>query len=178
MLATINNILIIYYSRFFWKNRLAFTIIFVKLFQVNFKSTCFHVTTWSKYILHVLHGHPSGTHLLILNVKALKDSSSFISFDAKSHILGCRFSALSDKIYLPSLKRIVITKVICTHFSAFIISNAMLFLTLNISVSRACLFLLWIETNLSFSTATEMKMKWIIELNYFIIKISAMKHPD
>ena len=38
----------------------------------------------------LLHGHPSWTHLLILNLKALKDSDSFISLGAKSHIYGPR----------------------------------------------------------------------------------------
>ena len=35
-------------------------------------------------------GHLSGTHLLIVNFKALRDSDSFISLDTKSHILGSR----------------------------------------------------------------------------------------
>ena len=31
------------------------------------------------YILHILHEHPSGTHLSIFNLKAMRDSDSFIS---------------------------------------------------------------------------------------------------
>ena len=81
---------------------------------------------------------------LNLNLKALRDSDSFISLGSKSHIFGSRFSAMPDRIYSPSLKRSVIKKVIRTYFwskSSFIISEAILFLTLNISVARACVFL-------------------------------------
>ena len=63
---------------------------------------------------------------------------------------------------LPSFKQLVITKVIWTH--SFIISGAILFLTLNISVARACIFLWWIETELSFSTGLEMKMSYHCKL--------------
>ena len=53
------------------------------------KKLAFYVTinpTCPRYILHILHGHPSGTHLLILNLKPLRDSDSFISLGTKSHI--------------------------------------------------------------------------------------------
>ena len=48
---------------------------------ISLKTNFFYVIinpTCSKYILHILHGHPSGTHLLILDLKALRDSDSFI----------------------------------------------------------------------------------------------------
>ena len=38
----------------------------------------------------ILHGHPSETHLLILNLKALRDSNCFISFGTKLHVFGPR----------------------------------------------------------------------------------------
>ena len=44
--------------------------------------------TCPRYILHVLHGNPSGTHLFILHLKALRDSDSFISLGIKSQIFG------------------------------------------------------------------------------------------
>ena len=34
--------------------------------------------SYARYILHCLHGHYSGTHILILNLKALKDLGFFI----------------------------------------------------------------------------------------------------
>ena len=43
-----------------------------------------------RYILHILHGHPSGTHLLILNLNALRDSDSLVSMGTKSQIFGPR----------------------------------------------------------------------------------------
>ena len=57
------------------------------------KKLVFYVTinpTCPIYILHTLHGHPSGTHLLILNFKPLRDSDSFILLGTKSHIFGPR----------------------------------------------------------------------------------------
>ena len=45
------------------------------------RKTSFYVIinpTCPIYILHILHGHPSGTHLWILNLKSLKDSESCI----------------------------------------------------------------------------------------------------
>ena len=47
-------------------------------------------STCPKYVLHILHGHTSGIHLLILNLKALTDSDFFISLNTKSHIFGPR----------------------------------------------------------------------------------------
>ena len=46
--------------------------------------------TCPRYILHILHGHHSGTHLLISNLKPLRDSDSFISLGTKSHVFGPR----------------------------------------------------------------------------------------
>ena len=46
--------------------------------------------TCQRYILHNLHGHPSGTHLLILNFKALRDSDSFISLGPNPVAFGPR----------------------------------------------------------------------------------------
>ena len=46
--------------------------------------------TCPRYILHILHGHLSGTPPLILNLKALTDSDCFISLGTKSHIFGHR----------------------------------------------------------------------------------------
>ena len=53
-------------------------------FYVTINPTC------PRYILYILHGHPSGTHLLILNLKPLRDSDSFISLGTKSRIFGPR----------------------------------------------------------------------------------------
>ena len=50
------------------------------IFYVIINPTC------PRYILYILHGHPSGIRLLILNLKALRDSDSFISLGTKSHI--------------------------------------------------------------------------------------------
>ena len=41
-------------------------------------------------ILHILHGHPSGTHRLIWNSNALSYSDYFISLGTTSHIIGPR----------------------------------------------------------------------------------------
>ena len=51
-----------------------------QFFYVIINSTC------PRQILHVLHGHPSRIRLLILNLKALRVSDSFISLGTKSHI--------------------------------------------------------------------------------------------
>ena len=81
---------------------------------------CYYKPSCSRYILHILHGHPSGTHLLILNLNALRDSDSLVSMGTKSHIfwtsIGQQFSATPNRICSPPLKRIVITKVIRAHF--------------------------------------------------------------
>ena len=44
--------------------------------------------TSSRYTVQILFVYHSGTHLLILNLKVLKDSDSFISLGTKSHIFG------------------------------------------------------------------------------------------
>ena len=49
-----------------------------------------------RYFLHILHGHPSGTHLLILSLKALRDSDSFISLS----FLSLNISAARACIFL------------------------------------------------------------------------------
>ena len=49
---------------------------------ISLKKTAFYViinSTCPRYILHILYGHPSVTHLLILNLKPFRDSDSFIS---------------------------------------------------------------------------------------------------
>ena len=51
---------------------------------------CYHKPYLPKIYFHILHGHPSGTYLLILNLKPLRDSDSFISLGTKSHIFGPR----------------------------------------------------------------------------------------
>ena len=63
---------------------LIFLCFYVQFFYVIINPTC------QSYIFHILQGHHSGTHLLILNLKALRDSGSFISLGAKSHIFGPR----------------------------------------------------------------------------------------
>ena len=60
---------------------------------ISLKTSFFKVIvnpTCPRYILHILHGHPSWTNLLILNLKPLRDSDSFISLGTKSHIFGPR----------------------------------------------------------------------------------------
>ena len=52
-------------------------------FTYNFVSLkagflCYNKPTCSRCILYILYGHPSGTHFLILNLKLLRDSDSFI----------------------------------------------------------------------------------------------------
>ena len=59
----------------------------------------------SRYILHILHGHPSGTHLLILNLKPLRDSDSFISLGTKSHIFKTRLIAITSNHYRVKMER-------------------------------------------------------------------------
>ena len=49
----------------------------------------FYITI-NSYISHILHGHLSGNPLLVLNLKALRYSDSFISLDTKSNIFGPR----------------------------------------------------------------------------------------
>ena len=60
----------------------SFIYLFIYSFIINHNCT--------RYILHILLGHPSGTHLLILNLKELRDSDSVISLGTKSHIFGPR----------------------------------------------------------------------------------------
>ena len=60
-------------------------------FHVNINLTC------SRYTLHILHGHPSGTHLLILKLIALTVSVCFISLGMKSHISGPRLDRSHKK---------------------------------------------------------------------------------
>ena len=50
-----------------------------------------------RYILHILHEHPSD--LLIVNLKALRDSDSFSSLG--NDFIGQRFSAMPDKKFFP-----------------------------------------------------------------------------
>ena len=44
---------------------------------------CYHKSYLPKIFLYILHRHPLGTHLWILNLKSLKDSDSFISLGSK-----------------------------------------------------------------------------------------------
>ena len=87
----------------------------------------------------------------------MKDSDSFISLVTKSHIFGPRWDTNS----VPCQTEF--TALLLNGFlsrrsyglalgakSYFIISSAILFLILNISVARACIFLKWIETELPF----------------------------
>ena len=46
--------------------------------------------TCPRYAFHILHGHASRTYILILNLKSLRDSDSFISVGAKPYIFGTR----------------------------------------------------------------------------------------
>ena len=76
--------------------------------------------TYRRNILHILYGYFSRIHLLILNLKTLRDSDSFASLDTKSGIFGPRegndSASMPGRIYSPSLKSIVITTIIWTHF--------------------------------------------------------------
>ena len=53
-------------------------------FNVNINPTC------PRYTPHILHGHSSGTHVLILDLKALRVSDCFVSLGTKSHIFETR----------------------------------------------------------------------------------------
>ena len=101
------------------KEHLYAMIIVITYNFITLKTSFFINPTCPRYILHILHGHPSETYLLILSLKPLRDLDflfhwvlSPICLDLDRH----RFSAMSNRIYSPSLKRIVITKVIRTHF--------------------------------------------------------------
>ena len=67
-----------------------YTIIIVMTYNfVSLKTSFFYVIInpiCPRYILNILHGHPSGTHLLILNLKPLRVSDSLSSLSTQSHI--------------------------------------------------------------------------------------------
>ena len=113
--------------------------------------------TCLRYILHIIQGHPSGTNLLILNLKALRDADSFISLGSKSYIFGSRKD--TNKVpYQTEFTLLLLTELLLRRSYGlilwakcfFIISGAILFFILNIAVARACVFLWWIEWELSF----------------------------
>ena len=99
--------------------------------------------------MHILHGHPSGTQLLILNLKAFRDSDSFISFGTKSHIFGPREKPNSvpcqTEFTLILLNGLLLQRsydLILVEKISFTISGTILFLALNISAAKACIFAL------------------------------------
>ena len=49
-----------------------------------------YVTIYSTCPRYILQGYPLGTHLLILNLNALKDADTFISLSTKSHVFELR----------------------------------------------------------------------------------------
>ena len=70
-----------------------YTIIIVITYNFILSKTrflCYYKPHLPKICLYILHGHSSGTHLLILNLKALEESDSLISLGTISHIFGPR----------------------------------------------------------------------------------------
>ena len=65
-----------------------------KYFNVSSLKTDFYAKTSSTfpgYTMQILHGHLSGIHLFILNLKALRVLGCFISLSTKSHIFEPRY---------------------------------------------------------------------------------------
>ena len=84
---------------------------------------------------------------------------------------------MSDRIKSLSLKRIVVKRpngIILGVKSSFIISGAILFLTLIISVTRACIFLWWIETELFLLKMTYDRMLFITLVRGMILLLLAL----
>ena len=59
--------------------------------KICFEKPFFYVVinpTCSRCILHILHGHVLGIHVLSLNLEALRDSDYFILLGTKFHVFG------------------------------------------------------------------------------------------
>ena len=92
LLLFLANEVIIYWliDRLIYLFSYLFIYLFIHLFIYLFIYSFIINHSCTRYILHILLGHPLGTHLLILNLKELRDSDSVISLGTKSHIFGPR----------------------------------------------------------------------------------------